>query len=133
MNKITVSIEFSYKGEYIKPSAVLDLDDIMKKHHTIPPLHQYLATLHNIDSYSYEYEMLLAEDVHFSDAEGPVANFMTDGQLDQIAFEHDWFEQALFTQLDPIIKQQLNIDDINQQPDLKSVLLAAYQMGRNSK
>jgi len=132
MNKITATIEFSYKGEYIKPTAILDLDDIMQKHQAIPPLHQYLASLHNIDSYSYEYEMLLGEDIQFKDAVGSAADFVTDNIFDQVAFEHNWHEQALLKKLAPSIKQQLDIDDINQHPKLKSVLIEAYQVGYDS-
>jgi len=133
MNQITASIEFNFKGEYVTASAELNLDELLQKHRTIPPLHQLLATLNNIDSYSYEYEILLSEDVRFSDAKGPAADFLTDGQFDQIAFEQYWHEQALLQQLAPTIKQQLDIDDINQHPALKSVLLAAYQIGSNSQ
>ena len=133
MNKITASIEFSFKGEYITPSAVLNLDDIMQKHRTIPSLHQLLAALNNIDSYSYEYEMLLSEDIKFSDAEGIAADFVQDNHFDQVAFEHYWHEQELLKKLAPTIKQQLDIDDINQHPAFKSVLIAAYQAGKESK
>ncbi|MDC9724959.1 MAG: hypothetical protein PSN44_03430 [Gammaproteobacteria bacterium] len=131
MNKVTARIEFSFKGEEHKPSVILDLDEMMQKHHGIPPLHQYLATLHNIDSYSYEYEMLLAEEVQFSDAEGFAESFVTNNHFDQTAFEQYWLEQEVLKKLAPTIKQQLDIEDINQHPALKSVILSAYKMGSN--
>jgi len=129
MNKITASIEFSFKGEVFKPSVILNLDEIMQKHQAIPSLHQLLASLHKIDNYSYEYEMLLSEDIQFSDAQGSASDFMTDNQFDQVAFEHDWHQQQLVKKLAPLIKQQLDIDDINQHPKLKSVIISAYTMG----
>ncbi|NOQ94521.1 MAG: hypothetical protein GQ547_07805 [Methylophaga sp.] len=132
MNKITARIEFSFKGKEHKPSSVLDLDELMIKHRTIPPLHQHLAIVNNIDSYSYEYEMLLGEDIQFSDAEGLAKSFVTNNHFDQIAFEQYWLEQELLKKLAPTIKQQLDIDDINQNPALKSVILSAYKMGCNS-
>jgi len=129
MNKITATIEFNYKGEYLRPSAILDLDDIMQKNRAIPPLHQHLASLNNIDIYSYEYEILLGEEIQFKDAEGSVADFVTDNHFDQVAFEQDWHEQALLKQLATTIKQQLDIDDINQHPKLKSIIVSAYKIG----
>jgi len=129
MNKITATIEFSFKGETHRPNAVLDLDEFMLKQRAIPPLHQLIATLNNIDNYSYEYEMLIEEDIRFSDAEGLAADFSINNQFDQVAFEKNWLEQELLKKLAPSIRQQLDIDDINQHPDLKSVLLAAYQLG----
>jgi len=133
MNKITASIEFSFKGEEHKPSAILDLDEIMQKHRTIPPLHQHLASLNNIDSYSYEYEMLTSEDILFSDAQGKVTDFIQNDHFDQAAFEHYWLEQELLEKLAPTIKQQLDIDDINQHPKLKSVIISAYEIGCDSQ
>jgi len=132
MNKITASIEFSFKGEEHRPSAILDLDDIMKKNRTIPPLHLLIATLNNIDSYSYEYEVLLSEDIKFTLAEGDAANFVHDDQFDQIAFEQYWLEQELLSKLSETVKQELDIDDINQHPALKSALIKAYEIGKES-
>ncbi len=129
-NKITAKVEFSFKGKSYSPSTVLDLDDIMQKHGTLPSLHQFLARLHNIDSYSYEYEMMEAENIQFSDAEGWVTDFVVDNQFDQSGFEQQWHEQDQLDRLAPIIKQQLKIDDIQQHPELKKVILTAYQYGK---
>jgi len=133
MNKITATIEFNFKGEYITASTELNLDELLQQHRTLPPLHQLLATINNIDSYSYEYEVLLSEEIQFSHAQGPVADFLTNNQFDQIGFEHYWHEQALLQKLAPIIKQQLDIDDINQHPKLKSVIISAYKIGLDSE
>jgi hypothetical protein len=133
-NKITAKVEFYFKGESYTPSTVLDLDDIMQKHGTLPSLHQLLARLHNIDSYSYEYEMMEAENIQFTDAEGWATDFIVDNQFDQLGFEQQWHEQDQLNRLAPIIKQQLDIDDIQQHPELKKVILTAYQYGKqNSK
>ena len=112
-NKITASINFYFKGKYFTPSTVLDLDDIMTNHHTLPNLYPILAKRHNIDSYSYEYEIMLAEDVVFSDPQGWVTEFMHDNQFDQVAFELRWNEIEALNKLAPIIKQQLDIDDLS--------------------
>lgn len=129
-NKITATIEFYFKGQHYTPTAVLDLDDIMQKHGAMPSLHQLLARQHNIDSYSYEYEMMEAEDIQFTDAEGWATDFVVNDQFDQSGFEQRWHEQNQLNKLAPIIKQQLNIDDIDQHPELKKVILTAYQYGK---
>jgi len=132
MNKITATIEFSFKGEEHRPSTTLDLDDMMQKHRTLPPLHQLIATLNNIDNYSYEYEVLLSEGIKFTHAEGDAANFVQDNQFDQTAFKQHWLEQELLTKLAEMIKKELDIDDINQHPALKSILLTAYEIGKEN-
>ena len=131
-NKVTATIEFYFKGEHFTPSTILNLDQIMATHHTIPPLHPILAKLHNIDTYSYEYEMMLAEDIKFSNAEGWVADFVSNNQFDHATFEQHWLEQETLNQLAPIIKQELDIDDLSQHSSLKNVIIAAYQLGKNN-
>ena len=130
--KITAAIEFSFKGQTLKPSVKLDLDAVMKQHGTIPPLHSLLATLHNIDSYSYEYEMLEAEDIIFSDPGGVAEQFFNNSKFDQTGFEKYWHESNVLDKLNQIIKTQLDIDDIHQHPALKNVLLAAYEYGKKA-
>ncbi|PHS69310.1 MAG: hypothetical protein COB23_06750 [Methylophaga sp.] len=58
----------------------------MQQHGAIPALHQLLARLNNIDNYSYEYEMMLAEGVIFSDAQGLAQKFLTSADFDQLGF-----------------------------------------------
>ena len=131
-NMITATIEFSFKGETHRPSAELELDQLMQQHGAIPPLHSMLATLHNIGNYSYEYEMLEAEEVKFSNAKGEALNFFNNNQFDLAEFEQNWHEKNILTQLELIVKQNLNIDDIQQHPKLKKVIIAAYQLGQKT-
>jgi|AZIC01.1.fsa_nt_gi hypothetical protein len=131
-NQITATIEFSFKGQILIPSAILDLDQLMVKHGTIPPLHELIAQRNDIDSYSYEYEMLVAEEIQFSNPKGMAVDFINDRHFDQLGFEQYWYEQNIFAQLNPMIKQKLAIDDIHQHPDLKAIILAAYQLGKQA-
>jgi len=131
-NKITASIDFYFKGKHFTPSTVLGLDDIMANHHTLPDLYPLLAKLHNIDAYSYEYEIMLTEDIIFSDAEGLAVEFVKNNQFDHIAFKQRWNEVEMLTELAPLIKQHLDIEDLSQHTPLKNVLLAAYQLGKNN-
>jgi hypothetical protein len=132
-NQITAHIEFNFKGKTITPTATLDLDLLMQQHGTIPDLHQMLATLNDIDSYSYEYEMMMAEEIQFSNAKGKASLFINDAHFDIIGFEQWWHEQQLFNTLAPMIKHQLEIDDIDQHPKFKSIILAAYQAGKKKQ
>jgi len=130
MNTLTATIEFSFKGKIITLSTELDLDDILSKHQHLPSLHTLLATQHRIDSYSYEYEMLLGEDIIFSNPKGWVTEFVDNLHFDQQGFEQRWHQYQTLEQLAPLIKQQLDINDIHQYQALKTVLLAAYASGK---
>ena len=131
-NKITASVEFSFKGEVYTPSMELDLDVLMQGHNTLSTLHDMLAKENNIDSYSYEYEMLIAEPILFSQAQGLAKQFLHNTNFDLAGFEQQWHEQQVLTILARSIKQELDIEDLDQHPALKKVLLTAYELGKNS-
>jgi hypothetical protein len=131
-NTINASIEFHYQGELYSASATIDLDQLMKNQTPLTSLHHILATAANIDSYSYQYEMLLAEDIQFSDAQGIAAQFLHDGHFDIPGFEITWREHKKLGLLQSIAKRLLDVDDLAQQPALKNALLEAFQSGADT-
>jgi hypothetical protein len=132
-NRITLHVEFYFKGEAISPKVTLDLDSVMSTYGQLPNLHDMLAKSSDIDSYSYEYEMLIAEPVIFSDPSGSAINYFNEGQFDVSQFEQDWKQNQRLKQLAPLLKECLNIEDIEQHPSLKKVLIAACELGQSNQ
>ncbi len=128
-NYITASVEFYFKGERYGASIELDMDQHMHASGELPDLYPLLATAMDIGAYSYEYEMMLAETIMFSDAKGLVTDFVSEGILDLAAFNDAWSESIVIEKLQDIAKQYLSIDDINQETNLKNALIAAYRLG----
>ncbi len=131
-NHITASVEFYFKGEKFTASVDLDVDQHMQNAGELPAIFPLLARTINLDLYSYEYEMMQAETVVFNQAKGLIANYVNEGVLDIPAFESAWSENKVIKKLQAIAQQKLSIDDIDQHPELKSVLLEAFQLGRTS-
>ena len=129
-NHVTASVEFYYKGEKISTSIELDLDQHMQAGGQLPDLYPLLAKALNLDIYSYEYEMMQAEKILFSDAKGLVAEHVNDGLFDSEAFASAWSESFVMKQLQQIAKKNLSIEDLQQQPELKNALLEAYNLGK---
>lgn len=130
---ITASITFHFKGEIVTPSLILDLDDLMQRYNGLPPLHETLAAENNIDSYSYQYEMLLGEEIQFSDAEGDAVLFLNEGQFNQVEYEHFWFQKNILNNLQKIMITELGIDEIEQHPKFIKAMLAAFEYGQDYK
>lgn len=136
-NTINASVEFHYRGELYAATVTVDLDQLMENQvrensSTLPSLHNMLATKIGIDKYSYQFEMLLAEDIRFSEAQGIAVNHLLDGYFDIAGFENAWRENTMLRRLQLIATQRLNIDDIEQHPALKGALLEAYQAGSDA-
>ncbi|MBE9567222.1 MAG: hypothetical protein IMF14_00910 [Proteobacteria bacterium] len=131
-NYITASVEFYFKGEKHSASVELDMDQHMHTSGELPDLFPVLAQAMNIGAYSYEYEMMLAETIMFSDAKGLIADFVNDGILDLDAFNDVWSESIVIEKLQDIARQNLSVSDLHQNPELKKALLEAYRIGKDS-
>jgi hypothetical protein len=71
---------------------------------------------------------LLGEDIQFSDANVDAVRLLKDGQFNQAAYEHFWFQKNILNHLQKIIHAELDIDDIEQQ-----AMLATFQYGQDYK
>ena len=131
-NRIKATISFHFKGELYSPSILIDLDDYMRAGATLPNLCSVIAKENNIDFYSYQYEMMQAEMIHYSEAEGLVSKYVNDGCFDIVLFEQDWKEQICLEKLTKIAINRLGINDLEQEPKIKQALLDAYNLGESS-
>jgi len=132
-NKITASIEFYFKGEKFSASVDLDIDHYMQTTGELPALYPLLSRSINLNPYSYEYEMLQAEPVLFSNAKGLIAQHVNEGALDFETFKIAWAETRTLEKLQDIAQRNMSIDNIKQQAGLKNALLEAYQLGAAEK
>lgn len=131
-NIITASVKFSFKGVSHEPSITLELDKYIVGG-DFPDLYPLIAKENNHDLYSYEYEMMQAEEIFFSNAEGLIADFISNGVLDLQAFQAAFSEKLIIKQLRDVAKEHLQIDDLEQQPELAQALLSAYRLGKQSQ
>ncbi len=132
-NHITASILFSFRGQTHTPSVELDLDRMMREQGGIPDLYPLIATANGFDLYSYEYEMMLAEPIRFSQPQGLVSEFIHEQGLDTAGFEAAWKEQQLQQELRHIAQQYLPAVDEQEQPRLMEALRQAYLLGKKSR
>lgn len=131
-NIVTASIHFSFKGENHSPSITIELDKYLVTGGAFPDLYPLIAKENNHDLYSYEYEMMQAEEIKYSDAEGLIKDFITDGALDVDAFTLSWQENKTLNELLSVAEKHLNIKDFSQHDELKQALMAAYLLGKKS-
>ena len=132
-NIITASIHFSFRGKELSPSLTVELDPYLEGGGSFPNLCSLIAKANNHDLYSYEYEMMQAAEIKYSDAQGLVAEYLNEGQLDVEAFEKTWNENKALTKLLSIAEEHMNITDFSQHIELKKALLAAYMLGKKDE
>ena len=128
-NHITASVEFYFKGENITSSIELDVDTHMHATGQLPDLYPLLARAIDLGLYSYEYEMMQAEEISYDNAKGLIAEHVSGGSLDINAFKTAWSDNLVIEKLQTIAQQNLSIEDLQQNPELKNALLEAYRLG----
>jgi len=131
-NSVVASVVFYFKGEKHAPSMVIDLDELMERNGSLNNLHHSIAVANNIDAYSYEYEMMIADDIHFETPTGMAIKFLNDGQFDMDGFKAIWHEQQVVEAVRPIAERCVGITDLDGKPKLKAALIEAYLAGKAS-
>jgi len=126
MNYVEVSLEFCFKGVCYSPTAVIDLDSCMHHQDLLPYIYSHLASENGIGIYSYEFDVMVMEEITFSSPSGLVAEYVSDGHLDIDGFKQAWLEENCIRILQPIASRHLGIENLNNHPDLKAALIAAY-------
>ena len=133
MNKITVTIPFSFKGKDYKPSINLDLDHFSQTNGDFSRLFHQVATQNGIDNYSYEYEVLESSPIFFSQPTGLAKAFLIDEHnFDLSGFKEKTQENEIMEVIQTIAKKQLGIEDLENNKKLKQALIDAYHAGESS-
>ncbi len=128
-NSIDAHIEFSFKGEEFSYAASIDLEQLLREHSSLPSFHVILARHHNVDTYSYLYEVMEAADIEFSNPEGCATEYMTGGEFNPSELAANWHNAKTGVLLQHIAARELGIGDLNEHPALKRALTEAYLMG----
>ena len=131
-NHLTASVEFYFKGEKITSSIELDIDPHMDASGELPDLYPLLAQAINLGFYSYEYEMMQAETIIYSNARGLIADHVNEGLFNIETFRKTWLENSIIDKLHDIAIKHLPDEDLHHNPELKNALLEAYLLGKET-
>jgi hypothetical protein len=129
-NEITAWLEFYYKGKKITARKSVDLDCVLESSQELPDFFPILAKTIELDKFSYEYELMLSEQILFEQAKGLAAEYLENRVFDFNGFKHAWLESKKFARLQAIAFEVLNVDDLNTRPALRQALNSAYESGR---
>lgn len=129
-NQISIRLEFYFKGKELTPSMVIDLNKPVLTEDNYKSLYTLLAKSNGIDLYSYEYEMMLGEELIFSDATGLAKQFTENGKFDFAAFYQAQDDEIIIKAISKIASEHLSINDLSSRPEIKTALLEAYKLGQ---
>ncbi|MDQ6970913.1 MAG: hypothetical protein Q9M16_10430 [Mariprofundus sp.] len=129
-SNITASIDFDFQGQNFKPSIRIDLHTIMLKKQPIQHLYDLLAASIGLDAYRHEYDVMVLQEIYFSEPSGLACEFCLDGNLDFDGFITAWQQQQILIAIQPIAQRHLNISDLSQHRDIQNALMESYKTGQ---
>lgn len=129
-NSVLTSVIFYFKGERFAPSLRVDLDELMTRGGAIERLHHAIAVANGISAYSYEYEVMQSEELHYSEPTGIAVEFCHDGSFDLEGYRRRWQEEQVLEKVRPIAEHYVGVTDLDAKPKLKASLIAAYLAGK---
>lgn len=129
---VRASLSFDFRGQSFQPSIAIDLHTLISKQQQLDNLHDLLAASIGLDSYRHEYDVLMMEEIVFSEPTGLACEFISDGHLDFDAFSDAWHQQHILFAIQPIAERHLNISDLLQYPDIQQALIESYKAGQQN-
>lgn len=133
MNSIRARVEFSFQAETFAFETEIDLDACLANSPDAPDFHRLLAQRNGVDPYSYRYEVLESHDIEFAEPTGLAARCWAEGAFDWERFVALWRDEALLATLRSIALRRMNIERIEESPDLLDALRDAYAAGRAAR
>ncbi|NWF39857.1 hypothetical protein F3F96_11995 [Mariprofundus sp. NF] len=132
-NSLQATLEFDFRGERFTPSITVDLDSAIIRNGHLEKLYDMLATSIGLDSYRYEYDVMVMQEITFSEPTGLACEFICDGKFDFDGFALQWARQQIITAVQPIAEKHLNISDLAQHKDIQAALIECYQAGQKKR
>ena len=130
MNSIDVRVDFSFQGKHYTPEITIDLD-IFVQQKEAASFHRLIANQHQIDCYSYLYEVMESSDIFYRCPQGIAVAYMRDNYFDMQSYAQQREEDKLIEQLLQIAKKEMNIADFTNKQSLKNALIQAYRLGNS--
>jgi len=129
---VTASLSFDFRGQTFKPAIEVDLHQVLSTQQDLNNLHHLLAASIGLDVYRHEYDVLIMQEIIFSQATGLAREFISDGKLDFNSFIAVWQQQQVLSAIHPIAQQHLDISDLSQHENIRKALIASYQAGQKN-
>ncbi len=128
MNTITATVKFDYKGKFHELSSLINLDDFINHDDFYNSIYLAIAKDNNIGLYTYELEIMMDQEIVFSNEKGCSIGCVDNGllNLDVLRDNHNKYLCR------PIIDGLIEKYALDKQDDaLASALTDAYLQGKD--
>ena len=128
MNKLTATVEFDFKGEHYQLSSEIDIDKVITHEDFYNSVYLSIANNNNIGLYTYELEIMMDQEIVFSNEKGCSIGCVDSGLLNLDTLRGNHNKHLCRPIIDGLIEKYA----LDRQDDaLASALTDAYLQGKN--
>ena len=126
-NTVTATIEFDYQGKHYDLKTVIDIDHMIHHDDFFNSVYISIARANDIDAYSYQLEVMLDQEIIFSNEKGCVVECVSNGNLDLDLLKENHQKTECLPKVELIMAQHIPKDQHSE--EITKALAAAYLMG----
>lgn len=130
VHSLLASLSFDYQGERHDLQSLVNIAEVIDHEDFFRSVYLQLAKSIEIDVYSYQFEVMMDQNIQFSAAKGCAQGCLEEGALDLTTLRKN-FEQASSDQIiRVIIDKYFRPEEVRN--DMKKALTEAFRMGKAS-
>ena len=130
IHSLVASLSFDFQGKSYNLQSVVDIEKVITHTDFYQSIYQQLAQDNDIDLYSYQLEVMMDQEIHFSKPQGCTKSCINDGELNLVKLRKNYEQVSLEGAIQSIVQQHLDLNECSD--NVKKALIKAYQVGRDS-
>ena len=127
-NTVTATIEFDYQGQHYDLKTVIDIDHIIHHEDFFNSVYTSIARANDIGTYSYQLEVMLDQEINFSNEKGCVVGCVNNGNLNLDLLRESYQKAECVPKVELIMHKQFTKDQYSEQ--IIQALMEAYLEGK---
>ena len=129
-HSLHASLSFDYQGKSFALQSLINIKNIVTHEDFYRSVYLQLAQEHNIDQYSYQLEVMMDQNIHFSDAKGCAEGCIDNQSLNLDLLRKNYEQVVCLERIEIVSLKYLNSSEMTQ--SVKQALIEAYQLGKTS-
>tara|TARA_B110000914_G_C15460744_1_gene445731 strand:+ start:723 stop:1133 length:411 start_codon:yes stop_codon:yes gene_type:complete len=129
-HSLHASLSFDYQGKSFALQSLINIKNIVTHEDFYRSVYLQLAQEHNIDQYSYQLEVMMDQNIHFSDAKGCAEGCIDNQSLNLDLLRKNYEQVLCLERIEIVSLKYLNSSEMTQ--SVKQALIEAYQLGKTS-
>jgi len=124
-NSVDAGLTFYFKGEKFEPSATIDLDTYFREDKDMVYIYDMLAKSIGLNEHRHEYDVMVMEDVVFTNPQGIAKDYVSNGQVDWQGLSKAWKAQDKHAKVQALASKHFSEEELKANPKLMQALLDA--------